>query len=306
MRIAIVRNPVAGGQGQPVQWAKAHAAFASRFPDLSLHETQRSGDASRLARELANQGVDLIIAAGGDGTISDVVDGILSSSRPQTPLTLLPLGTGCDFVRNFSPPRDCDALAEHVAATPPRQIDVLRLTHTSTTGDQITRYSANMSSVGISGEIVRAVNAPGHRKILRGPLRFLVHSVAAILCYRPYSGRVIVDGQEVYDGLFGIVAIANGAWFGGGMHAIPNADLADGLLDVAIMRQTTVLGLLNLLSKLYSASHVTHPKLSFHRGQRVEIIPNQPARFPVEVDGETPIIGGFSCEIVPAALTIRL
>ena len=306
MNVAIVRNPVAGGRRQTSQWAKVYAALVRQFSHLTVHETLKAGDAQRLARQLSDDGVDLIIAAGGDGTISDVVDGILSSSRPQTPLAFLPLGTGCDFVRNFSIPRDGDALAEHIAAVQPRQIDVVRLIYTDPQGQSVSRYSSNMSSVGISGEIVRAVNTPAHHKILRGPARFLVHSIAAILRYKPYSGRVIVDGQLVHDGDFAIVAVANGAWFGGGMHAVPSADLADGLLDVALMRQGTVFGLLDLLSKLYSASHVTHPKLSFHRGSRVEIIPNQPARFPVEVDGETPIVGGFSCEVMPAALTIKL
>jgi YegS/Rv2252/BmrU family lipid kinase len=270
-----------------------------------VHESRSSGDAVRLAREQAEAGCDLIVVAGGDGTISDVVHGVLTSGRPDTPLAFLPIGTGCDFVRNFALPDDPVRLARHIADAAPRQIDAGLLHARDAEGREQRRYFANIASVGISGEIVDAVNAPGRRKILSGPLRFLVFSVLAILRYRPYSFDILVDGMRVHEGRLAIAAVANGAWFGGGMHVAPHADLADGLFDIAVMREETVFGLLGLLKSLYAAGHLNHPLLSFHRGRRIEFRPHDPARFPVEVDGESPIRGGFVAEIVPGALTVR-
>jgi diacylglycerol kinase (ATP) len=306
VKVVIIRNPVAGGRTHGKAWEMAFDAFSAQFPGLDVQESRSSGDAIRLAREQAEAGCDLIIAAGGDGTISDVVHGLLTSSRPHTPLSFLPIGTGCDFVRNFALPEEPAALARRIAAATPRQIDAGLLLSQDAEGREQRRYFANIVSVGISGEIVDAVNAPGRRKILSGPLRFLVFSVMAILRYRPYSFDILVDGMRVHQGRLAIAAIANGAWFGGGMHVAPQADLADGLFDIAVMRQETVPGLLMLLKNLYSAGHLNHPRLSLHRGRRIELRPHDPARFPVEVDGESPIRGGFAAEIVPGALTVRI
>jgi diacylglycerol kinase (ATP) len=305
VKIAVVRNPIAGGRVGQKQWAPLAAAFRSRFPDLEIHESRSSGDARRLARELAVGPYDLLIVAGGDGTISDVVDGVLTSARPDMPLAFLPIGTGCDFIRNFHLPTDPEILVEHIAKASLRRIDAGLLISRDAGGAEQRRYFTNITSVGISGEIVDAVNAPGRMRILNGPLRFLVHSALAILRYRPYDFEVLIDGMLVHQGRLALVAIANGAWFGGGMNITPDADIADGLFDVAVMREEKVLGLLNLLGRVHSAGHVGHPLLSFHKGHRVEVRPRDPARFPVDVDGEAPIRGGFVAEIMPGALTIR-
>lgn len=306
MKVIIIRNPVAGGRTHGKAWNAAHGAFLARFPGLEVHESRSSGDAIRLAREQADLGCDLIIVAGGDGTISDVVHGVLTSSHPHTPLSFLPIGTGCDFVRNFALPENPSDLATRIAAASPRQIDAGLLLAQDGAGREQRRYFANIASVGISGEIVDAVNAPGRRKILSGPLRFLVLSVLAILRYRPYSFDILVDGMRVHDGRLAVAVVANGAWFGGGMHVTPQADLADGLFDIAVMREETILGLLGLLKSLYKAGHLGHPLLSFHRGRRIELRPHDRDRFPIEVDGESPIRGGFVAEIMPGALTIRI
>lgn len=305
MKIAVVRNPIAGGQSGQKQWAPLLAAFRTRFPDLEIHESRSSGDARKLACELAVGPYDLLLVAGGDGTISDVVDGVLRSSRPDMPLAFLPIGTGCDFIRNFNLPTDPAALVEHIANAPLRRIDAGLLMYRDAAGTEQRRHFANITSVGISGEIVEAVNAPGRPRILNGPLRFLVHSALAILRYRPYDFEVLVDGMLVHQGRLALVAIANGAWFGGGMHITPEADIADGRFEVAVMREEKVLGLLNLLGRLHKAGHVGHPLLSFHKASRVEVRPRDPSRFPVDVDGETPIRGGFVAEILPGVLTVR-
>lgn len=287
------------------RWEPLHAAFRRRFPGLEVHESRSGGDARRLARALAAGPFDLLLVAGGDGTISDVVDGILTSTRPDIPLAFLSVGTGCDFVRNFALPSDPAALADHIALAPFRKIDAGLLISHDSAGNEQRRHFANITSVGISGEIVDAVNAPGRRRILNGPLRFMVHSALAMLRYRPYDFDILVDGVQVHQGRLAVVAIANGAWFGGGMHITPEANVADGLLDVAVMREEKVLGLLNLLGRLHSAGHVGHPLLTFHRGRRVEVRPRDPARFPIEVDGENAIRGSFIAEILPEVLTVK-
>jgi YegS/Rv2252/BmrU family lipid kinase len=300
-----MRNPVSGGRSGRARWRDISTALAARFPQRELRETASAGDAARLAIELVEAGCELIIAVGGDGTIGDVVDGLMRSARPDTAFSFIPTGTGCDFARNFTLPHAPDALVRHIAEAPVRRIDVARVTGSSSGGQDALRHFANIASVGVSGRIVEAVNGRG-RRVASGSLRFLLCSVREILRYRPEVVRVVVDGEEIFHGPVTVVAVANGRWFGGGMHVVPFADLADGLLDIGILRGTGKFGVLGILARLYSAAHVGHPLISFHRGSVIEIGPVADQHLSIEADGETLAFDRLRVEVMPAALSLKI
>ncbi|PZU87936.1 MAG: hypothetical protein DI528_05830 [Shinella sp.] len=306
MKTGIIRNPVSGGRASARAWPTLLQALCERFPDIDVRETTAAGQAAELARELVATGCDLIIAVGGDGTVSDVVDGILSSGRPKTPLSLIPNGTGCDFARNFTLANTPEAIANQIAEAPVRFIDAVRITGLAVSGGTIVRHFANIASVGVSGEIVRSMNEAPRSRLMDGSTRFMLYSALGIIRYRPQSVRVVVDGEEVYAGGVTVACVANGAWFGGGMHVVPQADLTDGLLDVAVMRATSRIGQLGLLARLPRAAHVSHPLLSFHKGRSVEITPLGEGRFSCEADGENPGLKALRAEILPAGLALRI
>ncbi len=287
-------------------WPALYQALRVRFPDLTVSETTTAGQATDMSRALADSGCDLVIAVGGDGTVSDVVDGILSSSRPKTAFSLIPNGTGCDFARNFTLASAPQAIAGQIAEAPVRFIDAVRISGPDENGGRINRHFANIASVGVSGEIVRAVNAAPRGRFLGGSMRFMLYSAREVLRYRPQSVRVVIDGEEIYAGGVTVVSVANGAWFGGGMHVVPQADLADGLLDIAVMRAASRAGQLGLLARLPSAAHVGHPLLSFHRGRSVEITPLEDGRFSSEIDGENFGLRALRADILPAGLALRI
>lgn len=280
-------------------------ALAARFGEREVRETARIGDAARLAIELVEAGCDLIIAVGGDGTIGDVVDGLMRSARPGTAFSFIPTGTGCDFARNFALPHDPEALVRRIVDAPVRRIDVARLTGSSLGGKGVERHFTNIASVGVSGRIVEAVNGRG-RHVASGSLRFFLCSVREILRYRPEAVRVTVDGEELFKGPVTVAAVANGAWFGGGMHVVPSADLADGLLDIGILRGAGRMGVLGILARLYSASHVGHPLISFHRGRVIEIEPLGDRPVSIEADGEALAFDRLRVEAMPSALSLKI
>jgi diacylglycerol kinase family enzyme len=98
----------------------------------------------------------------------------------------------------------------------------------------------------------------------------------------------------------------NGAWFGGGMHVVPFADLADGLLDIGVLRGASKTGVLGILARLYSAAHVGHPLISFHRGRVVDVEPYGVATLSIEADGETLPFERLHVEVMPSALSLKI
>lgn len=306
MKIGIVRNPVSGGLSGHARWQGICDAFRQHFNDCEVRETARAGDAGRLACELIAAGCELVVAVGGDGTIGEVIDGIMRSSNSETAFAFVPTGTGCDFARNFALPQDPAAIVRQIAMAPVRRIDIASVGGRLADGRVVSQHVVNIASVGVSGRIVQAVNGRG-RRVANGSLRFLLYSVREILRYRPVHVRVVVDGSEVFCGPVTVAAAANGAWFGGGMHVVPFADLGDGLLDVGILRGAGRAGVLGILARLYSASHIGHPLIDFHRGRVIDIEPlHKGDRLPMEADGETLDLDALRVAVLPSALRLKI
>lgn len=307
MKLGVVVNPVSGGSGGRL-WPAVRACLAKTDADISIRETLASGDAARFARQLADAGCDLVIAVGGDGTIGEAADGILTSSRPQTPLSFIPAGTGSDFARNFLFPPTPEALVAGLLAASARPVDVGILACTGDDGALTQRHFVNIASLGLSGPTVRAVNRARRGRRAPGPLRFLAHSVFELLRYRPDRVRILADGSEIFSGAVTLVAVANGGWFGGGMHVAPQADLADGHFEVVIVRAAPRLKLLLLMNSIYRGAHVRNPLVSVHRARVVEVSPAEDARRPalMDCDGEAPGCIPARFEIRPGALTLKI
>lgn len=306
MKIGIVVNPASGRRGRKLFWSMLRRALVIRRADISLRETEGFGDAERFGRELAEGGSHLVVAVGGDGTIGEVAGGVLKSSRPETAFAFIATGTGCDFARNFDMPQNPEKLAEHLTSPAIRQIDAGLLTCSDEDGDNLARHFANVASFGVSGQIVRAVNAARRHRQLSGRMVFLYHSVLQILRYKPCSIRLRLDGKDVYEGPITTVAVANGAWFGGGMKVAPDADVADGWFDVVIIRAAPRLKILTLMNSIYSGGHLKSPLVSVHRAKCVEAWPIGKAVALIDSDGEAPGQLPARFEVLAGALSLRL
>ncbi|RUX09973.1 diacylglycerol kinase family lipid kinase, partial [Mesorhizobium sp. M2A.F.Ca.ET.037.01.1.1] len=162
MKVGVVLNPIAGGGRLKRHWAEVAASLKTNFGDFDLRETQAAGDAERLAIDLAAGGCDLVIAAGGDGTASEVADGLLQAQDEigrTSELGLLPCGTGIDFARGLGMPRGIDATLKRIADTKARKVDAGRVCYIDDHGKLASRHFINIASLGLSGATDRAVNA---------------------------------------------------------------------------------------------------------------------------------------------------
>jgi len=311
MLVGCVVNPTAGSGRMGRKWPEVSQALKRHFPELRIEETRASGDACALARKFAIEGVGLVIAAGGDGTVSEVVDGLLEArdeGAAACELGVVPIGTGSDLARSLGLSGDPVAVAARIASATARKLDAGRVDFIDDHGALCTRHFVNIASFGLSGPTARAVNQAKRESRMSGKALFLWHTIREIIRYRFQHVRVTVDGGEPVEGRIALVAVANGRYFGGGMMIAPEAAQDDGLAEVVIVLGTSKLSMLKDLRLVYSGSHRGLPSCRFLRGRKVTIEPVGDALLNgalVDIDGESPGRIPATVEMLPGALQVR-
>ena len=300
-------NPVAGSGRMRRVWPAAREALTRHFGDLIVEETGAVGEASLFAHKLALEGAEIVIAAGGDGTISEVADGLLRAGGASQ-LGIMPAGTGSDFARGFGLDGDIEAAAARIASGTTRTIDAGCVNYVDGHGALASRYFINISSLGVSGPTARAVNDAKTGDRMSGKAVFLWHTVRELIRYRFQEVRITIDDQPPFEARIALVAVANGRFFGGGMMIAPDALVDDGLLDIVVIHGRSKLSLVMDIRLVYSGAHRKLASCTFLRGRKVDI---EPLGDPLangallDVDGESPGRIPATFEILPAALTLR-
>jgi YegS/Rv2252/BmrU family lipid kinase len=308
MRVRVIANPTAGS-----------GSAARRLPHI-LREIERAGaladsadtrgpgDAARLVREAHADGVDCVALVGGDGTLNDAAQAFLDSEGRPVPgpvLALIPSGTGGDFRKTFGLGEGVEEAVTRLMSSPPRPIDLGVLELTAHDGSKIVRAFVNVTSFGIGGLTDRIVNSAP--KWLGGRASFFLGTVRALAIYTNAPVRVTVDGQVLVEGPIFNVAMANGRYFGGGMKIAPDADPADGLLDVVALGDLSRLRSVGLASHVYNGTHVREPDVRVGRGAVVRADPLVAGgEVLIDMDGETPGRLPLVARVVPSALKIRV
>lgn len=255
---------------------------------------------TELARDAAGAGYELLVVVGGDGTLNEVVNGIGGLPEPP-PLALVPRGTGRDFARTFGLGRSFDAAVETALAGETRVLDLGRVSYRAWSGEQAERWFANVAGAGISGAIAKRAN--DSTKAFGGRISYFAAILAVFVRWQVGEMTVAVDGER-RAGPMHEVFVANGAFLGGGLHATPDADPADGLFDVLLLGHLTKRDLAVTLPKGYLGRHLPHPKMELLRGQVVTVEAEQP--LPIQLDGEQPGTTPARFELVPGALRLRV
>ena len=307
LRVALIVNPAAGGGAARRRVPRLVRALARVGPTPDVLETRGPRDAARLVDECRRTGVDLIAVAGGDGTLNEVCQAYLDrDGRPVSgpPIAVLPAGTGGDFRRTLGIGDDPDAAIHRVMTSEPRPFDLGALWLTTHDGATDTRAFVNITSFGLAGLTDRLVN--GGPKWLGGRAAFYLATVRALATWRNPPVRVVVDGKPWLDSPIVNVMIANGRFFGGGMHIAPAADPTDGAFDVVAVGDRSRLATLALTRAVYAGTHLGHRRITATRGTSVEARPARPGDVVlIDMDGETPGRLPLTARIVPGALWIR-
>ena len=234
-RTLVVVNPKSAGGSVEKKWTEISRTIADNFGSFEHRTTRGPGDAARVAREAIDDGFEMVVALGGDGTISEVANGFLDDGRPvgKACLGILPFGTGGDFRKTMHISKDLAHSARALRGRATRPIDCGRLDLTRPGGGQETRYFVNIASFGIGGLVDELVNTSS--KALGGRASFLIATLRAQLSYQNQRVRLVLDGGPPEEVVINNVAVSNGQYFGGGMHIAPNAEPDDGLFDVVTL-----------------------------------------------------------------------
>ena len=244
--------------------------------------TEGPGSATRLAREALDQGIRFLVAVGGDGTVHEVVNGMMADLKPvaeDAVLGVYAAGSGCDFIRTFGLNRAPDVVARHFATDHAMPIDVGVAELTGPDGQPMTRYFANIAEVGYGAEAVK--RAAGYPRWL-GRVRYLFAAWGAVRGVNAQQATIELEGKRVDRKLVNLVA-ANCQFFGGGMKVAPRALPDDGLFNVQIFHGAKS-QVFQLTSKIYKGEHIPHPGISEFQSPWVSVAPEEAML--VEADGE--------------------
>lgn len=279
--ITLICNAHAGRGGVGKRLPEVRSKLDERGLEYEVRYTEGPGHAIRLARESLDAGGRFLAAMGGDGTIHEVVNGMLSDDRPVSPdavLGIVACGTGSDFIRTFGLPNMPAHAVAHLDGPESFPIDIGKITYTQD-GRSLIRYFPNIAEAGLGAEtLARAVRLPR----LFGPMVYFFAFWIALARHR--AAHVTVDlVDRKYEGSMNNLVVANGQFFGGGMKIAPKAAPTDGLLDIQI-EHTRRREAIALMPRIYKGEHVPHPEIEEAKRVRVSIEADRPLR--IEADGE--------------------
>ena len=263
--------------------------------------SSRTGRASseHWPRKRSNRGATLLVIVGGDGSVNEVVNGVIGARDVE--LAVIPRGTGWDFVRTFDIPRDLDRAVDIARQGAVREIDAGVVSYRTWAGVEARAHFANVASAGISGAIAQRANESS--KALGGKVSYYWATLAVFFGWQAGEMRVTV-GDETRTGRMIDAMICNGRFLGGGMMMCPDAKPDDGIFDVLLIGDVTKRDLAFVLPKTYKGKHLPHPRLELLRGSVVTVDADEP--LPIELDGEQPGTTPARFEVVPRALRLRV
>ena len=270
-RFCVIYNSAARG-------GRIHARLRELNPlleDAALRPTAQPGHGAELAEQAANEGFETVVAAGGDGTLNEVLNGLMrvpADARPA--LGVLPLGTANVYARELGLPWPVDAAWRVIAAGRERRVDV----GVARTKDGEQRYFAQLAGAGFDAMAIAALDMRLKKRI--NWLSYVISGFRTVA--RGLPRLTVTAGGRRCEGCF--IFIGNGRFYGGSYRMFPEARLDDGMLEVCVFKGGRVSDVLRYLPRVLAGSHPKLPDVCCFRAEQVRVESPQPA--PTELDGE--------------------
>jgi YegS/Rv2252/BmrU family lipid kinase len=299
--LVVIANPRAGRGQVGEELPELERQLLARRLAHRIRETEGPGHAVELTREVLRQGTRFVVAVGGDGTVQEVVNGMLDEDRPvadDAVLGVVAAGSGSDFVRTFGLPGDAARAVRHLEGDRLYRIDVIRAEYRDGDVTRV-RYVPNIAEVGLGAEVVR--RAGGLPRVL-GRSRYFWGFWLSVGRFRPCRITVGVD-RKSFEGVANNVVVANCQFYGGGMKISPRSYPGDGLIDVQISTGPKSEAF-TLIPKIYRGEHVPHPHIKELRGRQVHVAAERP--LPVEGDGEVLGTTPVTFTVLPEVVALKI
>ena len=298
----LIANPASKGGWLGKNWHTISEQLRQSLGPIDLELTQNVGHGGHLAQKAIENGAKTIISFGGDGTHSEVCDGVMRSGRgKEVDIGILHAGTGGDFRRLIEQSDDLVAACSILTTRDAFAIDAGWVSYVRDDGQTDSRYFLNLTSLGMGGLVDRYVASSN--RIFGGSVAYLSGTLRAQLRYKPAKVSVTVDGKGV--GVFDVstLCVCNGQWAGGGMHFAPTARLSDGQFDVVVIESTSTLRGLPLMASLYKGTHIHSPLVHTFQGEHINVAVLENTAW-MDIDGEAPGTAPAEFKIHKKALRI--
>ena len=290
----IVVNVFAASKKAGELWRRAESLLKQEGISYECRYTGDSGNACRIAEDSAREGYRKFVAVGGDGTVHDVLNGIMffvDSPELKTVrledfyLAVLPMGSGNDWIKSLGIPRDVKNIVGLISSGSFGRQDVVKVSLKDESGSpKSVTYMANVGGVGIDADVCRIVNV--NKKMgMSGKILYVKALIQCLMRRVPVVARVLCDGKEVYHGKYFSIAFGIGKYSGGGMRQTSDAVMDDGLLDMTIIPELGALTIAMKAPQLFTGTFSRIKQLVSKRGTKIEVFPDNGRPY-VEVDGE--------------------
>ncbi|HRI89910.1 MAG TPA: diacylglycerol kinase family lipid kinase [Candidatus Hydrogenedentes bacterium] len=300
-RTAVIVNPSSANGRTGKRWQEIEQELRAVLRDFSVFSTKRPGHAVELTSNAIRDGFDLIVSVGGDGTHCEVVNGFFDGNLPINPnatMAIFPHGTGSDLARGMGVRNPQDAL-RMLADCKIAKVDLGRVTLTLPHGGTQVRYFLNIADFGIGGAVAERVN--GHTKRLGPFLTFLSAVLRTLLTFKNPMVSIQIDGESFTTRSINVI-IANGQYYGGGIHVARDAKMSDGVFEVYVLGDIRLLTALRYLHTFYLGTYTQYPHLA-RRFKATRVVAQSDERVLLNLDGEQPGQLPAAIELLPAALS---
>lgn len=299
-QIKVIINPAAGAYSTRRKWPRISQWLKKVGLLFDQVFTEEMGHAIELARTAVSDGYRRIVAVGGDGTVNEVVNGVLASGSSEVAVGVISTGTGSDFIRSVGIPRDCNSACACLTGQRSLKIDIGVVEYQSR-GQTVRRFFVNAAGVGFDASVVAATER--FPKYMGGTIPYLAGLLGCLFSYQNKTVKLRLEDVVETKRVLAVV-VANGGYLGGGMHIAPLAKVDDGLLDVVTINDIGKFELLKELPRVYKGTHLSHPKVNMARTKHITI--ESPETVLVHADGELLGTCPASFWLVPVALNIMV
>jgi len=274
----IIANPIAGNQKFSKQWKEIQQLLNSKSIDYSFVFTQFSKHEIELVQNAIQQGFRNIISVGGDGTLHNIVNGIMMQRYVKSSditIAVLPIGTGNDWIKTYNIPNNIKKAIDIISERKTILQDIGRI---ETKGK--IHYFNNVAGLGYDGYIANKL-----QELKRlGPISYLIAGIYGLLFYKKSIFKIAMN-QIIIETTCLMTMVSICKFSGGGMQFSKKGDPSDGLFDITIIKNITLLDLILNIKKLYNGNIVAHPKVATYKTNKIIVDPQNSKPF-IQADGE--------------------
>jgi len=307
VKTIVIVNPQAGNGRTEKIWPNIESALEKSIGSFEVLQTTCRGDATDLSRRILKEDAARIVAVGGDGHLNEVLNGFIENDLPvnaESRLSFVMTGTGCDFQRSLGISGKWQAAVAKLKDAKVRKIDVGKVTYTEAEKTQKIRYFDNIASFGLSGAVDHCLEHSRLRNYLGGSPLFLWATIKTVFTHPNQSIRFRIDDGPEEEICSRLGLLANGRYFGGAMHAAPEAELDDGLLDLLMLKEISVAKFLWHLPKIYKGTHLKIPEIFFQKVRKFTAESSE--QVILDIDGESPGYLAATFEVLPKILNLQI